>query len=132
MITKLAFKRICLEPGGTFAMATGAGARMRVVDGVVWATTTGSVDDVWLHRGQEYRVGRRGLTVIEAAGRSIVEWLPPRSGLSRLMSSLARPLRQIGTALARLADAVRHVLNTVRAAMAWRGSQSRATSKANR
>ena len=77
MLKQLAFKRIFLESGQTFAVATVPGARMRVVDGIVWATTSGSVDDVWLGAGQEHRVENRGLTVIESATRAIVELLPP-------------------------------------------------------
>jgi len=35
-----------LAPGKTFAVPTVSGARVRVVDGLVWATTSSSPDDV--------------------------------------------------------------------------------------
>jgi len=44
---------------------------------VVWATTSGELDDVWLRSGQEYVVQNPGLTVIESTTRSTVEVLPP-------------------------------------------------------
>src|SRR5438270_618042 len=54
MQIRLAFKHMFLEPGKTFAVPTVAGARVRVVDGKVWATTSSSPDDVWLGAGEEY------------------------------------------------------------------------------
>jgi hypothetical protein len=72
-----------LEPGKTFAVPTAAGARVRVVDGKVWATTTSSPDDVWLGAGEEYTVRSRGLTVIESIGRSTVELIPPAAAGTR-------------------------------------------------
>jgi len=72
-----------LEPGKTFAVPTVAGARLRVVDGTVWATTSNSPDDVWLGAGQEHTVQSSGLTVIEAVSRSTVELLPPNESATR-------------------------------------------------
>jgi hypothetical protein len=66
-----------LEAGRTFSFATVAGARVRVLDGMVWATTSASPHDVWLRSGQEYTVTRRGLTVIESVTPSTVELIPP-------------------------------------------------------
>jgi DUF2917 family protein len=77
MQIRLAFKHMFLEPGKTFAVPTVAGARVRVVDGKVWATTSSSPDDVWLGAGEEYTVRSPGLTVIESVGRSTVELIPP-------------------------------------------------------
>jgi hypothetical protein len=77
MQIRLAFKHMFLEPGKTFAVPTVAGARVRVVDGKVWATTSSSPDDVWLGAGEEYTVPSPGLTVIESIGRSTVELIPP-------------------------------------------------------
>jgi hypothetical protein len=54
-----------------------AGARVRVVDGTVWATTSASPDDVWLTSGEEHTFSRPGLTVIESVGPSTVELIPP-------------------------------------------------------
>ncbi|HWZ71827.1 MAG TPA: DUF2917 domain-containing protein [Casimicrobiaceae bacterium] len=73
----LSFKRMFLEPGKTFAVPTIAGARVRVVDGMVWATTSSNPDDVWLGAGEEHTLQSPGLTVIESVARSTVELLPP-------------------------------------------------------
>ena len=77
MAMKLSFGKLLLEAGRTHAVPTGAGARIRVHDGVVWATTSGELDDVWLRSGQEHVVQKAGLTVIESAAPSTVELLPP-------------------------------------------------------
>ena len=50
----LSFKRMFLAPGKTFAVPTVAGSRVRVVDGLVWATTSSSPEDVWLGAGDEH------------------------------------------------------------------------------
>jgi hypothetical protein len=83
MQIRLAFKHMFLEPGKTFAVPTVAGARLRVLDGTVWATTSNSPDDVWLGAGQEHTVQSSGLTVIEAVGRSTIELLPPTESATR-------------------------------------------------
>lgn len=70
--------RIELDGGRTAAVATPRGAGLRVVDGKVWATTSGDLEDIWLGAGEEHRVPRQGLTVVEAAGaRATVELTPP-------------------------------------------------------
>ena len=56
MQIRLSFKRMFLAPGKTFAVPTVAGARVRVVDGLVWATTSSTRDDVWLRAGDEHTV----------------------------------------------------------------------------
>lgn len=73
----LAFKRMFLEPGKTFAVPTVAGARLRVVDGMVWATTSRNPDDVWLGAGEEHTLQNPGLTVIESVAHSTVELIAP-------------------------------------------------------
>jgi len=73
----LSFKRMFLPPGKTFAVPTVAGARVRVVDGLVWATTSNSPDDVWLGAGDEHTVQNPGLTVVESVAHSTVELIPP-------------------------------------------------------
>ena len=73
----LSFRRMLLEAGKTFSFATAAGARVRVLDGMVWATTSASPHDVWLRSGEEHTVTRRGLTVIESVTPSTVELIPP-------------------------------------------------------
>jgi hypothetical protein len=77
MQIRLSFKRMFLAPGKTFAVPMVAGARVRVVDGMVWATTGNSPDDVWLGAGAEHTVQSAGLTVVESVSRSTVELIPP-------------------------------------------------------
>jgi Protein of unknown function (DUF2917) len=77
MQIRLSFKRMFLAPGKTFAVPTVSGARVRVVDGLVWATTSSSPDDVWLGAGDEHTVQSGGLTVVESVARSTVEIIPP-------------------------------------------------------
>jgi DUF2917 family protein len=77
MQIRLSFKRMFLAPGKTFAVPMVAGARVRVVDGMVWATTSSSPDDVWLGAGDEHTVQSAGLTVVESVARSTVEIIPP-------------------------------------------------------
>jgi Protein of unknown function (DUF2917) len=73
----LSFKRMFLAPGKTFAVPTVAGSRVRVVDGMVWATTSNNPDDVWLGAGDEHIVQSPGLTVVESVAPSTIELLPP-------------------------------------------------------
>ena len=77
MQIRLSFNRMFLAPGKTFAVPTVAGARVRVVDGLVWATTSSNPDDVWLGAGDEHTVQSAGLTVVESVARSTVEIIPP-------------------------------------------------------
>ena len=79
----LSFKRMFLSPGKTFAVPTVSGARVRVVDGLVWATTSSSPDDVWLGTGDEHTVQSAGLTVVESVARSTVEIIPPTASGTR-------------------------------------------------
>ncbi len=72
----ISFERMFLDPGKTFAVATSAGSRVRVVEGLVWATTSGNPNDVWLAGGDEHTVREPGLTVIESVARSTVELFP--------------------------------------------------------
>jgi hypothetical protein len=97
MAIQLAFNRISLGPGKTFSQAMAPGARIRVIAGKVWATSDGSLDDVWLKSGDEHEVPTRGLTVLEAAVRSVIELIPPpkaidwkwNASLARFVSGLA-------------------------------------------
>jgi hypothetical protein len=72
-----------LAPGKTFAVPTVSGARVRVVDGLVWATTSNSPDDVWLGAGEEHTVQSAGLTVVESVAQSTVEIIPPAANGTR-------------------------------------------------
>jgi hypothetical protein len=77
MQIRLSFKRMFLSAGKTLAVPTVSGTRVRVEDGLVWATTSGSPDDVWLGAGDEHTVQSAGLTVIESVARSRLEIIPP-------------------------------------------------------
>jgi Protein of unknown function (DUF2917) len=77
MAIQLSFGRTVPEPRKTLAIATDAGARIRVIDGKVWATTSASPDDVWLGAGEEHTVEHGGLSVIESVTRSTVDVIPP-------------------------------------------------------
>ena len=54
--------------------------RVRVVDGTIWVTTSGSLDDVWLHAGDEHRFPSKGLTVLEAVDRRSTVAVTPSLG----------------------------------------------------
>ena len=72
------------SPFGTYALSSGetvvvpprAHARLRVHDGVVWATSSGDLDDVWLRAGEEYSIADKGCTVIESTARATIELVP--------------------------------------------------------
>jgi hypothetical protein len=107
MKIRLAFRRMFLEPGKTFAVPTAAGARVRVVDGMVWATTSSSPDDVWLGAGEEHTISRPGLTVVESLARSTVELFPPvATGIrARLISRYEMGIPKLACNLAAVAMA---------------------------
>ena len=77
MTIKLAFGKTLLDPGKTLVVPAGQRGTLRVHDGLVWATSSGDRDDVWLRAGQEHRLQSSGLTVIESTARSTVELIPP-------------------------------------------------------
>ena len=78
------------SPFGTYSLSSGetvvvpprAHARLRVHDGVVWATSSGDLDDIWLRAGEEYSLADKGCTVIESTARATIEVIaePSRSG----------------------------------------------------
>jgi hypothetical protein len=107
MQISLSFRRILLEAGKTFSFATVAGARLRVLDGMVWATTSASPHDVWLRSGEEHTVTRRGLTVIESVTPSTVELIPPSA-----VKPCGRILNRFDVAVPKLAFGLAAVLMT--------------------
>ena len=80
MSIALAYRQYTLAPGEAFAVPTVPGAMLRVVQGLVWATTSNRPADTWLRKGEEHEVETAGLTVIEASLPSVVELLPPIRG----------------------------------------------------
>jgi hypothetical protein len=77
MTIRLAFGTTLLDAGKTMVVPAGRRGTLRVHDGLVWATSSGDLDDVWLHAGQEHRLQSRGMTVIESTARSTIELIPP-------------------------------------------------------
>ena len=77
MTISLAFGTTLLDAGNTVVVPAGRRATLRVHDGLVWATSSGDLDDVWLYAGQEHRLRSRGMTVIESTARSTIELIPP-------------------------------------------------------
>lgn len=65
-----------LKSGETVVVPSHANVRLRVRDGVVWATSTGDLDDVWLRAGQEHALADKGRTVIESTARATIELVP--------------------------------------------------------
>jgi hypothetical protein len=66
-----------LASGETVVVPQHTKARLRVHDGVVWATSSGDLHDVWLSAGQEHAL-EQGRTVIEliAPSSSWCQWPP--------------------------------------------------------
>jgi hypothetical protein len=62
-----------LKSGETVVVPAHANVRLRVHDGVVWATSSGDLDDVWLGAGQEHAFAEKGRTVIESTARATIE-----------------------------------------------------------
>ncbi|MEO8740643.1 MAG: DUF2917 domain-containing protein [Casimicrobiaceae bacterium] len=77
MTIKLAFGTTLLDAGRTMVVPAGQRGTLRVHDGLVWATSSGDLDDVWLRAGQEHRLQSHGMTVIESTSRSTIELIPP-------------------------------------------------------
>ncbi len=77
MTMKLAFGKTLLDAGKTLVVPAGRAATLRVHNGLVWATSSGNLDDVWLSAGQEHKLPKRGKTVIESTQRSTIEFVPP-------------------------------------------------------
>jgi Protein of unknown function (DUF2917) len=65
-----------LQSGETVVLPPRANVKLRVHDGVVWATSSGDLDDVWLRAGQEHALAEKGRTVIESTARATIELVP--------------------------------------------------------
>jgi hypothetical protein len=62
-----------LESGQTMVVPPHVDVRLRVHDGIVWATSSGDLDDIWLRAGQEHALSDKGRTVIESTARATIE-----------------------------------------------------------
>jgi hypothetical protein len=65
-----------LGSGQTVVVPRRARATLKVHNGVVWATSSGDLDDVWLAAGQEHHLEDKGRTVIESAAPATIELVP--------------------------------------------------------
>ncbi len=84
MANQLSHFPIVIRPGRTLALETAPGESIHVVNGLVWATTTGNPGDLWLRTGHRHMLERRGVTVVEAPRGATVELIAGRaSGLFR-------------------------------------------------
>jgi len=97
-----------LPGGGMVPFPAVPGEQVRILYGRVWLTEEGGGGDAFLASGEEIRLGKRGLAVIEALGPARVELIEPVTGPSilgqaaeratRLLGNLLRPRRQaVGT-----------------------------------
>ena len=73
---KPSFGIYSLASGETVVVPQHTKARLRVHDGVVWATSSGDLHDVWLSAGQEHALDNKGRTVIESTARATIELVP--------------------------------------------------------
>jgi hypothetical protein len=89
MTIQLAF----VDPGKTLSLPDSAGARIRVLDGLVWLTTSGSLEDVWLRAGEEHCISAPGLTVLESAGRASLALIKASRHFATSVREGAAPIR---------------------------------------
>lgn len=57
-----------LTPGTVLKISDAGGKSLRVVEGRVWVTQEGSLDDVFLDAGSSFTFAGRGSTVVTAEG----------------------------------------------------------------
>lgn len=95
-----ALRILDLPSGGLVPFTSRPGERVCILQGRVWLTEEGNVNDAFLASGEEVRLASRGLAVIEALGPARVQ----------VFDAVARP-----SPVARAAGAL-----AGRAASAWR------------
>jgi hypothetical protein len=89
-------RRINLAPNQMFAANLPRDVGVRVLEGPIWATTSGSPEDIWLQAGDEHRVSSCARTVLQASDRpSIVELVPRVERIENLLGAAATLLRDI-------------------------------------
>ena len=62
--------RITLAQGCLMQIENGCGRQLRVENGSVWVTESGSTEDVWLDAGQSFRIRRDGVTLVSTSRRA--------------------------------------------------------------
>lgn len=83
---------LALAHGQTVALPDARGAVIRVLAGDLWITQDGDLDDHFARAGEWFRVGRDGMTVVQALhdARFVVE-AAHASALETWQEPLARP-----------------------------------------
>lgn len=94
------FRTIDLPSGSVVPFTSMPGERVRILQGTVWLTEEGSVNDAFLGSGEEVRLASRGLAVIEALG-------PARVQLFEAVAQPSPVARAAGTLAGRAASAWR-------------------------
>lgn len=94
MNSKATTALFALSRGGTVALPEARGAVIRVIAGDLWITQDGDLDDHFAAAGEWFRVGRDGITVVQALleARFVVE-AAHASALETWQEPLARPRR---------------------------------------
>lgn len=61
---------VALEASRPLSIADGAGARIHILEGLVWLTEEGIPEDVFLVAGAQYTLQRNGRAVLDTDGKS--------------------------------------------------------------
>ena len=75
------------------------GEQVRVLYGRVWLTEEGGGRDAFLASGEEARLDRPGLAVIEALGPARVQLIEPVTGPSLIAQAAGRAAQRVGALL---------------------------------
>lgn len=95
-----------LPGGGMVPFPAIPGEQVRILYGRIWLTEEGGGADAFLASGEEIRLGKRGLAVIEALGPARVELIEPVTGPSILGQAAERATRLLGNLLRQRRQAV--------------------------
>jgi hypothetical protein len=85
-----------LPGGGMVPFPAVPGEQVRILYGRIWLTEEGGGHDAFLDSGEEIRLGKRGLAVIEALGPARVQLIEPVIGPSLLTQAAERATRRLG------------------------------------
>jgi hypothetical protein len=69
--------RIALQPGELLRVRDGRGWTIAVIEGEVWITQDGDFRDIVIESGDQFRLGRAGLSLVHAMRRSSITLLVP-------------------------------------------------------
>jgi DUF2917 family protein len=78
MNMELTQANFALDARRMMALTDAEGAEVKVLTGQVWLTTDGDLRDFFLTPGDAHRIGRDGLTIINAFEPSLVHVEPPQ------------------------------------------------------